>query len=276
MKVLFRIALAAMAMLFSASAFADGLKPTDFIPAQGQRFTFLGPSGVGKSTVITVLARHVVLGDGDDQMIADRVNRDIYTPGPDGDFISMREMTAQFTGGGAASGSTSGASDITDPDAEFEALFEGLPPTMKRQLRAQFQQLPRDQAIMALRVMRGQMGLPTIDPGQLPQRAAPKAAERTGNTEKLDGTVLHEYLVAGDRIWAVDPDQMEGGEKLIEGLVALGDIFKELSAGLPTEDSSFFRIGELDGRAPYRVMTADGEVFTYLGTTTAEVMVPNF
>lgn len=275
MKYPIRFAVAALLALIAVGAAADGVKFIDFIPVKGQKFVFLGDSGAGKTTV-AVTEGYVVVGEGDDRIIADRNNRDIYTPGPNGDFISLRDMAAQFTGGATASGAASGASDTTDPDADFEALFEGMPPTMKRTFRAQLDSLPRDQAIMALKVMRGQMGLPPVDPGQLPQRVAPAAVDRTGNTENMNGLELHEYLVAGDQIWAVDADKMDGGASLVDGLVALGEIHAEIAAGLPTADSSFFRIGELDGRAPYGVTTQDGDTFTYESTTSGDIMVPKF
>ena len=279
MKAFISLTVAALFAAWATIISAQTLDGISFEIQPGKQFTFLGPQGSGKSTLIQVTAGFISVGEGRDLIFADLDRRDIYAPGPAGGLMSMREMMARFanTNGAVQQGTGGDGASVDDPDAAFDALLDGLPPTMKRQLRAQFQALPRDQAIMALQVLRGQMNLPAVDLNTVPQNTTPvSGVEKTGNTQDLNGLTLHEYIAAGDRVWAVDADRMDGGAQLVESLAAMGEIFNEISEGLPVEDSSFFRIGELDGRAPYHVMTQDGESFTYDSTSDVDVRVPKF
>lgn len=264
-------ALAAFAALAVLCLGAGLAAAQDLRVVPGKLYAFLGPSGQGKTTTIFVSPGYVVVNPGtSDEIVGDLVRRDIFARGPGGGAMSMKEMMGRFAGAGA--GATSGGGAM-DPDAEFDALFEGMPPSLKRQLKAQFSALPRADAIKAIQVLRGQMGLPPVTPGDLPERPA-SAVQATGQTETRDGVTLHEYLVAGDRILAADAGDMPLGEALRDGMVAFGNLYREISQGMPVADSSFFRIGELDGRVPWVVQTADGETFIFGGVSDGEARVP--
>lgn len=264
--------------LFAVSLSAQVLDGVSLQPVEGRVFSFVGPSGAGKTTMmIGVAARFISIGQDEDQIIADLDKRDIFARDPGGGLISLRQMTERFAPAAGATGAvapSTGSEKVTDADAEFEALLEGLPAPLKAQLKAQFEALPRDQAIMALSVLRSQMGLPSVAPGNLPKAAPTKGVVKTGATQTLNGLELHEYIAAGDRIWAVDSSKIESGAALVQGLVEFGALYREISRGLPVDDSSFFQIGELEGRAPYLVQTEDGKSFTYAGTSVGNIMVP--
>lgn len=239
----------------------------------GKTFTFLGPQGQGKATTISIVTGLVVINAGtSDEVIGDLVGRDIVVQGPNGGPISLREMRGAF-----APATPSGRTDAPsgDVDSEFDAIFEGMPAALKRQLKAQFAAIPREDALKAIKLIRGQMNLPPVDLDAVPQRPA-SGTQATGNTRSHKGQTLREVLLAGDRIWVADARAIPDGTEFVAAMTEFSKLFTEISGGLPIEDASILRIGELKGGFPYIVEAASGEVFEYSRTDDADIRVPKY
>lgn len=263
------IAFGFAALLTVGAAAAEDL----FEIKQGRTFTFLGPQGQGKATTISLVTGLVVINSGtSDEVIGDLVDRDIIVQGPDGSPMSMRDMRGAFSPATPSGGTGSPSGDL---DAELDALFDGMPVAMKRQLKAQFATIPREDAMKAIQLIRGQMNLPPVDLGSIPARPV-SGAQVTGNSRSHKGLELREVRLAGDRIWVADASAIPNGVAFVEAMTEFSALFTEISEGLPTQDASILRIGELGGGFPYIVETASGELFEYSGTETADIRVPKF
>ena len=120
-----RMAVAALAMgvVYSVAEAQTitALEGVSFEPMQGEVFTFLGPSGQGKTTTIGILAGYVVFNEGTpDQVIADFGRGDIYVTSG-GDILSLKAMRQQF----APTMPTAPAAPATgDLDAELRFHLE--------------------------------------------------------------------------------------------------------------------------------------------------------
>lgn len=238
----------------------------------GNVYTFLGPTGAGKTTTIAVLTSMVLINDGTgDLVVADRRSRKLYVTGPDGSLMDAASMMPR----GAVAASAPAVPSGGDPVEDIDAYLAGFPDAMKDQIKAQIALLPRNQQIQLLNTLRGQMGLAAIQPGALAaQQPARKAspAGPTGNTGMLGTYPVREIAASGDMIWVTDVGNVREGAAFVEGMTDFSSIMRELTAGLPIQNSSMFQVGELGG-FPIRIMTADGDVIDFAGVETRDITV---
>ncbi len=233
--------------------------------AEAYVYDYMGYGAADEDIRIIISDKGVVINPGtEDQMVTNFESNDIYVLGPDGKPMSMRQMVAQFAPSGGASG---GASSGGGGDEELEALKKGLPAQLLPMIEQQLGSLSRQQQILALKTLRGELGLGDVGAsvGAMPKPEKELVVD-TGRTENRGGHELREKMVAGDTIWVTDADNVDYGEEFIDGMVKVSVVFNDIAEGLPVPDSSFFRMGELGG-FPYQVITGDGEEYRYEGTS---------
>ncbi|MEM7061537.1 MAG: hypothetical protein AAF557_28505, partial [Pseudomonadota bacterium] len=77
---------------------------------------------------------------------------------------------------------------------------------------------------------------------------------------------------SGDHIWITDASAVEHGLEFVDGMTAFGKLFQDITQGLPVDDSSFFRIGDLGG-FPIIIKTSEGDEFRYQGVEETDVKI---
>lgn len=252
---------------------AQAPKDVDLTVAKGETFSFVEPSGAGKTTTISILPGYLVVNGGTrDEMIADLSGGDILV-NDNGRYVSLKDMRARH-GGTMPAVPKPKAGGATDP--EIEALLDGFPEVMKDQLRARFGKMPKAEARRALNLVRGQMKLPPVAAGAKKEVKAAtddRAVRRSGRTDTKLGYAVAEVFAAGDQIWVTDPANVPGGAAFLAAMTEFGALHGTLTKGLPVQDSSFFRMGEIGG-FPIVIMAKNGEVYQFDGVATADVRVP--
>lgn len=259
-----RVFLAALLALGGAPLFADvelkALDSVDFdLPAKGAYITtFLGPSGAGKTTTVSVISGLVSINPGQDgALYADLTARKIWVADDKGGrFVDLGE--AMRRGGGLREASGGANAALDEAFAKLEA-----------QLVEMLKDVPEDQRPAVEEAARKAMGLPPKEEATRGRTDA--AADRyvmvNSRGEPWHG---HDTVVAearsGDevlrRLVLVDINEVLGARELVAGLAALDALHLEIT-GEPVPDEALVRdfVAVGGNHVIVQVETREGEVW---------------
>lgn len=245
------------------------LSGVDLTPAAGRVYTFLGPSGAGKTTIIHMLPGKIGLSIGtDDSVIVDLTGREIYVNDL-GTYTGLGKMMSELRKqmglpekppAGAASSASSGTGD-----AELDALYHGIPQAMLPALRENIKNLPRQKQIQTLTLMRQQMGLPKAAVGAAAGSVTGPVLGPAGRTDVMDGLEISEVAAGEDIVWVADPAKIDGGQIFVDQMSDMSVLIREIMAGVDEPKESLLNIDRLGG-FPMRIILKDGEVLNYAGS----------
>ncbi|MBZ0130378.1 MAG: hypothetical protein K8F59_14825 [Rhodobacteraceae bacterium] len=219
--------LAALAL----TTFAAGAALAD----RGYMFNFIGPSGAGKSTLIMVLIndlgkpRRISLNSGQDGavfghledrklFVVDEKNREV---------IDVGAMMGAYRGSGMAGAAGSASGSMAALDAVQEQ--------MREKLEEMLAQMPEDQRPMARKMLEKQFGLKPkkAEPAPTAGNGAGMEVTETGQVKIENGMEQHLIVISVDgrpvsEVWVTDPDNVEGGQVMIDAMAGLGGLFDEV------------------------------------------------
>lgn len=195
-------------------------------------YDFLGPSGAGKSTLIQVLvsdlgkARRISLNHGQDGAVYGHFeDRKLYVVDEKNqEVMDVASMMAAYRGSGAVGNAGGG----------YTAELDAAQDLMREKLEEMLAQMPEAQRPMARQVLEKQFGLK-------PKKAEPAPTSsgnildvtETGQVRIEDGMEQRLIIISvGGRpvseVWVTDPDNIEGGQAMIDAMADLGGLFDEI------------------------------------------------
>ncbi|MEM6663529.1 MAG: ATP-binding cassette domain-containing protein [Pseudomonadota bacterium] len=271
-------ALAATVVAASTPVMAQSgaLAGLDLSVREGWTYSFLGPTGAGKTTTISIITDLVGISIGtEDAAIVDLGGGEIYV-NDRGNYIGLGAQMAQARKQMGALGQVAGgaAAPASTGDAELDAYYQGFPAAMVPSLRDQMSKLPKAQQIQTLAMLRQQMGLPAVQAGGAGSAAKATRSDGgfgpTGRTDTIDGIAVREVNAGQDTVWVADPATIDGGAEFVDQMSATGALFRKIMDGFDQPDESILNIDRLGG-FPIRIITVDGDVINYAGSMVGPV-----
>jgi hypothetical protein len=211
----------------------------------GSVFEFIGPSGVGKTTLIRVLhgpisPSHITIHtEGEDGAVyADlEARRVLVVDDKNKEIMDLGKMAE----GMRRSGLMPNAGDVSAANAQLDAAHEVL----RKQLEQMLANMPESQRPAARAALEKQFGL-TAKPKKNNRNSGAMRIEQTHDTDRIQNIEVRLIQIFQGNtllteVWVADPDDIEGGETLVAALDALSALITDIAGDImPSGDQSPF------------------------------------